>query len=90
MAGPELTVFARSYCHLCGDMIEALQPWQERLGFSLRVVDIDTDPGLEARYGELVPVLEGPEGERICHYFLDIEALQRYFGASPNPVKSTP
>lgn len=81
-------VFARSYCHLCADMIEALRPWQERLGFSVEVLDVDADPQLEARYGERVPVLAGPEGEEICHYFLDAGALQRYFGAHPNPVKS--
>lgn len=88
MTSTRLTVFARSYCHLCGDMIEALRPWQGRLGFSIDVVDVDADPQLETRYGEFVPVLTAPDGSEICHYFLDTDALQRYFGAQPNPVKS--
>ena len=41
-----------------------------RVPFELEVVDVDADPALEARYGELVPVLVGPEGE-LCHYHLD-------------------
>ena len=39
-------------------------------GVTSMVCPPDTDPALEARYGELVPVLVGPEGE-LCHYHLD-------------------
>jgi hypothetical protein len=39
-------------------------------------IDVDSDPMLEQRYGERVPVLLGPDGEEICHYFLDVAALR--------------
>ena len=71
-----LTLYGRSYCHLCGDMIKALEGLQDPLDFSFAVVDVDEDPGLETRYGELVPVLTDPQGREICHYFLDIGALR--------------
>jgi hypothetical protein len=56
-------------------MERALGPLQDELGFSLEVVDVDRDPVLEREYGELVPVLTGPDGREICHYFLDLRAL---------------
>ena len=71
-----LTLYGRTYCHLCEDMAAALRGLQETLDFGFEVVDVDADPALEVRYGELVPVLTGPGGEEICHYFLDIDALQ--------------
>lgn len=72
-----LTLFGRSYCHLCEEMAQALAPLAPELGFTVDVVDVDSDPALEARYGERVPVLVDASGEEICHYFLDPEALRR-------------
>jgi thiol-disulfide isomerase/thioredoxin len=83
-ARPTLTVYARSYCHLCDDMIAALQQLQGRFVFEIKVVDVDSDPVLEAHYDHLVPVLtapigEGGEGEReLCHYFLDEPAVTAF------------
>jgi len=70
-----LTLYGRRYCHLCEDMERALGQLQDELGFSLEVVDIDRDAALESKYGERVPVLTGPDGREICHYFLDLRAL---------------
>lgn len=72
-----LTVYARESCHLCQDMLVQLEPLRETLGFKLKVVDVDTSPELEGRYGEWVPVLMGGD-EEICHYFLDRTALDAY------------
>ena len=75
---PVLTVFGREDCHLCHDMITALQVIQPTNSFNLELVDIDRDANLEAKYGHLVPVLSA-NGEEICHYFLDRAALDAYF-----------
>ena len=72
-----LTLYARSYCHLCEEMVQALRPHAAELGFTVEAVDVDADPALEARYGEKVPILVDAQGEEICHYFLDLEALRR-------------
>jgi hypothetical protein len=56
-------------------MRRALLPLQSVLGFTLDVVDVDLDQSLESRYGDRIPVLEGPDGREICHYFLDRKAL---------------
>lgn len=71
-----LKLYGRSYCHLCSDMAEALEPLRERLGFCFQIVDVGDDPALEARFGELVPMLTDAHGEEICHYFLDVAALE--------------
>ena len=45
--------------------------------FELSVIDVDSEPGLEGRYGELVPVLMHGERE-LCHYRLDAPAVTAY------------
>jgi thiol-disulfide isomerase/thioredoxin len=75
------TLYSRSWCHLCEDMLAALQAFMAREGrpYSVDVVDVDADPGLVARFDELVPVLYGdPAGPELCHYFLDEAALRRH------------
>lgn len=75
-----LTLYVREHCHLCEDMLAALEAWQAERALLLetRVVDIDADPILAARYGERVPVLAAMERE-ICHYRLDPAAVDAYF-----------
>jgi len=75
---PQLTVYGREDCHLCHDMVTALEDMQASLTFSLDIVDVDRDPLLEQSYGHLVPVLVA-DGKEICHYFLDPAALDAYF-----------
>jgi hypothetical protein len=52
-------------------MIAGLRALPAASKFELDIIDVDADPALEARYGEWVPVLVGPEGE-LCHYHLDV------------------
>lgn len=77
------TLYSRSYCHLCEDMLQALLALQqpgER--FDVAVIDVDADPALVARFDELVPVLYGdPEGEELCHYFLEPAAARGWADA---------
>ena len=80
---PRFTLYSRSYCHLCEDMLVALQAFMARLGqaYTVDVVDVDADPALVARFDELVPVLYGDlAGPELCHYFLDEAALRRHLG----------
>ncbi len=74
---PILTVYSRTYCHLCDEMIEALRALPRAAAFDLEIVDIDRDAALEALYGELVPVLSAA-GSELCHYRLDIAKVDEY------------
>jgi glutaredoxin-like protein DUF836 len=48
---------------------------QSELGFELEEIAIDGDEELEARYRELIPVVE-IDGKREFVYFVDPEALR--------------
>ena len=72
-----LVVYSREHCHLCHDMIAALQAMQAQLSFELEIVDVDSDDELAIRYGERVPVLVA-EGRELCHYHLDSSVLSAY------------
>ncbi|MFH1043944.1 MAG: glutaredoxin family protein [Pseudomonadota bacterium] len=65
-----LTLYSRSYCHLCDEMLAALGTLRGEFGFALEVIDIDSDPVLEQRFDTLVPVLMHA-GAELCHYHLD-------------------
>ena len=73
-----LTVYGREHCHLCQDMIAALQELRLRYPFRLEVIDVDSDSDLRSRYGQRVPVLMA-EGKEICHYHLNLDAFARIF-----------
>ena len=72
-----LTVYSRNDCHLCEEMIEALRRLQGFARFDIAVVDVDSDPELERRHGDKVPVLMHGERE-LCHFRLDIAAVTAY------------
>lgn len=75
----DLVVFGRQECHLCQQMILALQKRQEQVSFDFQVIDIDTDPELVAKFNDKVPVLMSlPDQVEICHYYLDLKALDDY------------
>ncbi|QAU34253.1 glutaredoxin family protein [Janthinobacterium sp. 17J80-10] len=77
----EFTLYSRSYCHLCDDMLAALQALQGEFSFTVSVEDVDADPALVELYDELVPVLVGRHAgteSRLCHYFLDAEAVRAF------------
>lgn len=72
-----LTLYSRTWCHLCDDMLAGLQILRARQPFELDIVDVDSQAALEQRFGELVPVLMHGERE-LCHYHLDAAAVTDY------------
>ena len=72
-----LTLYGRSYCHLCDVMLIALATLSSEFGFAVDVVDVDSDAALEHRFGTLVPVLMHA-GTELCHYRLDARKVRAY------------
>jgi hypothetical protein len=72
-AAVELTLVIRAYCHLCNDMRAELAPLAAAAGVRITEIDADADPSVEARFGDLVPVLllGSIHGVELCHYRLD-------------------
>ena len=71
-----VTVFHAAGCHLCERALAQLRALRDELGFELEEVLIDGDPQLEARYRELLPVVE-IDGERAFVYFVPPDAMRR-------------
>ena len=78
--GIVFTLYSREYCHLCHDMLAELDAMRKIRGFDLTVVDVDSDPGLEARFGDLVPVLYH-QARELARYRLAVPALEAYLDA---------
>jgi glutaredoxin len=51
-----VTLYGKPGCHLCDDAREVVARVCAELGTSYEEVDITTDPDLQHRYGEQVPV----------------------------------
>ena len=75
-----LTLYSRAWCHLCDDMRAALEPLLAEFGAQIEVIDVDSDPSLEARYNEQVPVLLC-DGIELCHYRLDESRVREALAA---------
>ncbi|HKP66711.1 MAG TPA: glutaredoxin family protein [Casimicrobiaceae bacterium] len=54
-------------------MRDALAPLAKSAGANVTEIDVDADTAIEARFGDLVPVLllGGLDGTELCHYRLD-------------------
>ena len=63
-------------CHLCERARATVLEAQAELGFELEEIAIDGDEQLEARYRELIPVVE-IDGKREFVYFVNPEALRK-------------
>jgi len=76
------TLYSRSYCHLCDNMLEALQALSGEYTFDVELVDVDSDEQLVAQFDELVPVLYGRRNSEtateLCHYFLDESKVRAF------------
>jgi Glutaredoxin-like domain (DUF836) len=72
-----LTLYGRSYCHLCDEMLAALAPLLEESGATVDVVDVDSDAALQQRFDTLVPVLQHADTE-LCRYRLDNAKVRAY------------
>jgi thioredoxin-related protein len=52
-----LTLYSRPGCHLCDDMKKVVEQVAQSVPLTMEVVDISTDPELDLRYGQEIPVL---------------------------------
>jgi glutaredoxin len=74
-----VTVYHAADCGLCVHALEVVEEVHAELGFELELVDIAGSSALEARYRELLPVLE-IDGVQAFAYFVDADALRRRLG----------
>ena len=58
MPSSRVVLYSRPGCHLCDEARRVVVAECDRAQAAWREVDVDTDPQLQARYGEYVPVVE--------------------------------
>ncbi len=76
-----LRLYTRRGCHLCEDMLLALEEFGVHYPFVLETIDVDTKPGLVDRYGDNVPVLTDQLDQLVCQHRFDREAVVRTISA---------
>ena len=82
MAEPaKVVLYHAQGCHLCERVRSQLAELRRDCAFELEEVDITGDAELEARYRELIPVVE-IEGKLAFTYFLHADAFRRKIAQS--------
>jgi hypothetical protein len=54
---PALTLYSRPGCHLCDEMKAVVDLVARWVPFTIDIIDVSSDPRLEAQYGLEIPVL---------------------------------
>lgn len=75
-APTRLTLLTREGCHLCDEMARLLDEVLPGLGGEWVALDVDSDPRLAARWGEVVPVLLR-DGKAVAKVRLERRQLER-------------
>ncbi len=78
-APPRLQLLTRSACHLCEVAAETLDRIAAEAGLDVTAVDVDTDPELQAEYGDRVPVVL-LDGREHSYFSVDVDRLRRDLG----------
>ena len=72
----DVTLYSKQDCPLCDEARVALERVRDRIAFDLHEVDITTEPELEARYRERIPVI-AVNGAELFDYHVDERALEQ-------------
>jgi glutaredoxin len=73
---PRVLLYGRAGCHLCDVARSSVERVCGRAGVSWGEVDVDSDPELVSRYGDLVPVVT-VDGRHHGHWRIPEEELAR-------------
>jgi glutaredoxin len=71
-----VTLYGKPGCHLCDEARVVVATVQRERPFELQEVDITSDPVLNRRFGERIPVVE-LDGEEAFEYLVEPEELRR-------------
>jgi hypothetical protein len=84
---PRVVVYHAAGCHLCERALAQVRGFREELAFELEEIAIDGDPDLEARYRELIPVVE-IGGRQAFTYYVHEEAFRRRLAAAQTEAQA--
>lgn len=73
---PSLILYYRQDCHLCEQMLAEIHALYDG-NLDVRMVDVDSEPSLQAKYRLKVPVLVAG-GQELCYGRLDRASLENF------------
>lgn len=79
MSTARVVLYTRRLCHLCDNAREVVAAVSAERGVQWREVDIDAEPDLVSRYGEVVPVVE-VDGSQVSYWWIDEARLRAALG----------
>lgn len=77
----ELQLLTRQGCHLCVAAAETLDRLAAEAGLTVTAVDVDTDPDVQAEFGDRVPVVL-LDGREHSYFTVDVARLRRDLGTA--------
>ena len=86
---PSVTLYSRPGCCLCDDMKAIVAEVQADTAFTVTEIDISTQPELEARFGQDIPVLFIND-RKAFKYRLTAGALRRRLHRSGADTRALP
>jgi glutaredoxin len=72
-----VTIYGRSGCHLCENVVNSLVPEKDQLNIEINEILIDNNKELEDLYGQLIPVIH-IDGKYFSHFRLDLEEFKSF------------
>ena len=72
-----VTIYGRSGCHLCENVLNLLVPEKGLLNIEINEILIDNNKELEDLYGQLIPVIH-VDGKYFSHFRLDLEEFKSF------------
>ena len=83
-------LYTRKGCHLCDVAKDVIERVRARRSFELKVIDVDTDAGLQERFGLEVPVIF-VGGKKHAKYRLDENGFEeRLVREATSPATTAP
>ena len=77
MKQSRVTIYGRSGCHLCENVVNLLVPQKDQLNIEVEVILIDNNKELEDLYGQLIPVIH-VDGKYFSHFRLDLAEFKTF------------
>lgn len=77
----DVILYTRAGCHLCDEAKHQLEALRREFPFGLQLIDVDSDPALQAQYTNDVPVVL-LDGKKVAKHRLNLAQFRRQLGRS--------
>lgn len=81
-----MTIFSRPDCHLCAVVEKMARQLPPEWNLTVERIDVDTEPELQARYGNRIPVVL-LDGHELCAGVFTEGELRRALSGAPKSAR---